>query len=139
MLIVAQEFLDQDTGTDTEELIILMFTLDFRKNENYWILLLIIISHVSCVQDDEFSIPEITCDDPNLTATKSVDDMMKASGSSASKYLEDDVLIGYVVSSDEGGNIYKNILLLMIVERGLTYLLTDTIIIPHTNLEERST
>ena len=33
MLIVAQEFLDQDTGTDTEELIILMFTLDFRKNE----------------------------------------------------------------------------------------------------------
>ena len=77
--------------------------------KNYWILLLIIISHVSCVQDDEFSIPEITCDDPNLTATKSVDDMMKASGSSASKYLEDDVLIGYVVSSDEGGNIYKNI------------------------------
>ena len=77
--------------------------------KNYWILLLIIISHVSCVQDDEFSIPEITCDDTNLTATKSVDDMMKASGSSASKYLEDDVLIGYVVSSDEGGNIYKNI------------------------------
>jgi hypothetical protein len=28
---VAQEFLDQDTGTVMEELIILMFTLDFRK------------------------------------------------------------------------------------------------------------
>ena len=76
--------------------------------KNYWILLLI-ISLFSCVQDDEFSIPEITCDDPNLTATKSVDDITKVSGSSASKYLEDDVLVGYVVSSDEGGNIYKNI------------------------------
>ena len=77
--------------------------------KNNWIILLLIISHVSCVQDDEFSIPELTCDDPNLTATKTVEDMMKTSGSSASKYLEDDILIGYVVSSDEGGNIYKNI------------------------------
>ena len=77
--------------------------------KNYWILLITIISHISCVQDDELSIPEITCDDPNLIGSKSVEDMMKVSASTASRYEEEDVIVGYVVSSDEGGNIYKNI------------------------------
>ena len=77
--------------------------------KNYWILLITIISHISCVQDDEFSIPEITCDDPNLVGSKSVEDMMKVSASTASRYEEDDVIVGYVISSDEGGNIYKNV------------------------------
>ena len=77
--------------------------------KNYWILLITIISHISCVQDDEFSIPEITCDDPNLVGSKSVEDMMKVSASTASRYEEEDVIVGYVVSSDEGGNIYKNV------------------------------
>ncbi len=77
--------------------------------KNYWILLITIISHISCVQDDEFSIPEITCNDPNLVGSKSVEEMMKISASTASMYDEDDVIVGYVVSSDEGGNIYKNV------------------------------
>ena len=77
--------------------------------KNYWILLITIISHISCVQDDEFSIPEITCNDPNLVGSKSIEEMMKISTSTARRYDEDDVIVGYVVSSDEGGNIYKNI------------------------------
>ena len=76
--------------------------------KNYYKLLIIFFLS-SCVQDNEFSIPELVCNDPNLTQTKSVTDLFKASGSNAKKYNEEDILVGYVVSSDEGGNIYKNI------------------------------
>ena len=76
--------------------------------KNYYKLLIIFFLS-SCIQDDEFSIPELVCNDPNLTQTKSVTEIFKASGSNAKKYNEEDILVGYVVSSDEGGNIYKNI------------------------------
>ena len=76
--------------------------------KNYYKLLIIFFLS-SCVQDNEFSIPELVCNDPNLTQTKSVTDLFKASGSNAKKYNDEDILVGYVVSSDEGGNIYKNI------------------------------
>ena len=64
---------------------------------------------VSCVQDEDFSVPPLECNDPNLSQTISAEDLYKNSSSSAKLYENDDVIIGYVVSSDEGGNIYKNI------------------------------
>ena len=64
---------------------------------------------VSCVQDEDFSVPPLECNDPNLSQTISAEDLYKNSSSSAKLYGNDDVIIGYVVSSDEGGNIYKNI------------------------------
>jgi len=64
---------------------------------------------VSCVQDEDFSVPPLECNDPNLSQTISAEDLYKNSSSSTKLYGNDDVIIGYVVSSDEGGNIYKNI------------------------------
>ena len=64
---------------------------------------------VSCVQDEDFSVPPLECNDPNLSQTISAEDLYKNSSSTAKLYGNDDVIIGYVVSSDEGGNIYKNI------------------------------
>ena len=64
---------------------------------------------VSCVQDEDFSVPPLECNDPNLSQTVSAEDLYKNSSSSTKLYGNDDVIIGYVVSSDEGGNIYKNI------------------------------
>jgi len=54
-------------------------------------------------------VPPLECNDPNLSQTISAEDLYKNSSSSAKLYGNDDVIIGYVVSSDEGGNIYKNI------------------------------
>tara|TARA_B100000900_G_scaffold359304_1_gene330702 strand:- start:21 stop:1904 length:1884 start_codon:yes stop_codon:yes gene_type:complete len=54
-------------------------------------------------------VPPLECNDPNLSQTISAEDLYKNSSSSAKLYENDDVIIGYVVSSDEGGNIYKNI------------------------------
>ena len=64
---------------------------------------------VSCVQDEDFSVPPLECNDPNLTQTISAEDLFKWSNTSPKKYENDDIIVGYVVSSDEGGNIYKNI------------------------------
>ena len=73
----------------------------------YYSLITIIL--LSCVQDDEFSIPELVCNDPNLTQTISAQQVYEASRNDAKLYTEEDVLTGYVVTSDEGGNKYKNI------------------------------
>ena len=64
---------------------------------------------IGCVQDEDFSVPPLECNDPNLSQTISAEDLYKNSSSTAKLYGNDDVVIGYVVSSDEGGNIYKNI------------------------------
>ncbi|MFD0863371.1 DUF5689 domain-containing protein [Sungkyunkwania multivorans] len=62
-----------------------------------------------CVEDDDFGIPNLTCDDPGLTATKTVQEIFDASTGSAMQYTADDIIEGYVVSSDEGGNFFKSI------------------------------
>ena len=64
---------------------------------------------IGCVQDEDFSVPPLECNDPNLSQTISAEDLYKNSNSSPKLYENEDVIIGYVVSSDEGGNIYKNI------------------------------
>ena len=64
---------------------------------------------VRCVQDEDFSVPPLECNDPNLTQTISAGDLFKWSNTSPKLYENDDIITAYVVSSDEGGNIYKNI------------------------------
>ncbi len=62
-----------------------------------------------CVEDDDFGIPNLDCNDPGLTATKTVQDIFDVSTQNATQYTDDDVIEGYVVSSDEGGNFFKNV------------------------------
>lgn len=72
----------------------------------------------SCVQDDDYSIPEINVDEPNIDVNSNiitVKDFYKGfepkiieSGDDATKPLW---IEGYVVSSDETGNFYKSIVI----------------------------
>ena len=64
---------------------------------------------LGCVQDEDFSVPPLECNDPNLTQTITAEDLYKSSNATPKLYENDDVITAYVVSSDEGGNIYKNI------------------------------
>jgi hypothetical protein len=71
---------------------------------------LVLGSFSSCVKDDSYSIPELNCTQPNLTANRTVQQVINATTSLVSQYqYPDDVIEAYVVSSDEGGNFYKSI------------------------------
>jgi len=63
----------------------------------------------SCVNDDDYNTPELVCNEPNLTVNKTVAQIVAAATASPVKYTGDDVIEGYVVSSDKGGNFFKTL------------------------------
>lgn len=64
----------------------------------------------SCVNDDDYNTPVLDCTQPNLTANRTVQQVIDASGPLVAPYaFVDDVIEAYVVSSDESGNFYKSI------------------------------
>lgn len=67
----------------------------------------------SCVNDDDYSIPNFNCVDPNLTANKTVQSMYDMASSTIQQFPEnvtqEDILEAYVVSSDRGGNFFKSL------------------------------
>ena len=64
----------------------------------------------SCVNDDNYSIPALECNQPNLTANRGVQQVINVSTSLVAPYdFPDDIIEAYAVSSDEGGNFYKSI------------------------------
>ena len=68
----------------------------------------------ACVQDDDYSTPEINQIDPNLTVTNTIADVYTMQSVAGGVYEFDDegtnlILEGYVVSSDRTGNFYKEI------------------------------
>lgn len=65
----------------------------------------------SCVNDDDYSIPNLECNEPNITATKTVQEILAQATSSATLYTAADTIEARVVSSDRGGNFYKQIYL----------------------------
>lgn len=90
-----------------------MKTLKFNK---LIILLLSLVVLTSCVQDDDFKTPDITVTDPSINGSiididavlgsfnQSGDDIITFEGTN--NYME-----GYVISSDEGGNFFKELVL----------------------------
>ena len=63
----------------------------------------------SCVTQ-EFEVPEITCTEPNLVVTNTIAQVKEMYAYGNAKLIEENVVIeGYVVSSDESGNMYKTI------------------------------
>lgn len=72
----------------------------------------------SCVQDDDFSTPEVTYEEPNVTVNSSIESVKAMYGgfnavkieagdeSEEALYVE-----AYVISSDESGNFYKSIVI----------------------------
>ncbi|MGO3182871.1 MAG: DUF5689 domain-containing protein [Aequorivita sp.] len=81
-------------------------------------LIFLVMLFTSCVHDDEYSVPEINVEEPNvdvntnITAVKSIyrgyePKIIEAGdGSNRALYLE-----AYVVSSDETGNFYKSLVI----------------------------
>lgn len=71
--------------------------------------ILIILMSNSCVSDNDYGTPELKCNQPNLTANKSVQEIIAISGNVVTQYPYDDIIEAYVVSSDEEGNFFKSI------------------------------
>ncbi|MDG2195183.1 MAG: DUF5689 domain-containing protein [Polaribacter sp.] len=76
---------------------------------------------ISCVEDGDFEIPDITITEPNITATSSITAVQSALAQEFTnnnklnyKFRKNDLatyFIGYVVSSDKTGNFYKKLIL----------------------------
>lgn len=59
--------------------------------------------------NEEVAIPKLECTLPDLTVNQNVEKVKEASSATATKYLYNDIIEAYVVSSDEGGNFFKTI------------------------------
>ncbi|HEU4497371.1 MAG TPA: DUF5689 domain-containing protein [Flavobacterium sp.] len=63
----------------------------------------------SCVNDDNYDAPSLECTEPNLTATKTVQQIISMASGTPQQYMQDDIIEAYVTSSDEKGTFYKSI------------------------------
>lgn len=61
----------------------------------------------SCVNDDNYDIPNLKCTETSLVKTKEVSQI--PASSTVAQYTADDVIEAYVTSSDEAGNFFKSI------------------------------
>lgn len=75
------------------------------------LLLLFVFSFFSgCVNDNDYEIPIVTCEEIELTPTNSISQVKEMYTFGGATLIENEVIIeGYVVSSDASGNIYKSI------------------------------
>lgn len=71
-------------------------------------LLIIFGAFSSCVKNDDFEIPEKNCSD-DIIPNKTIKEIFDAATGLASKYIEEDFIEGYVISSDQKGNFFKTI------------------------------
>jgi hypothetical protein len=62
-----------------------------------------------CSCNNEVEIPKLACTQPVLTVNQTVQKVKELSGSVPKTYSYNDVIEGYVISSDEGGNFFKTI------------------------------
>ena len=59
----------------------------------------------------EVEIPKLECTQPNLAVNQTVEKVKDLSVSVPKQYSFDDIIEGYVISTDEGGNFFKTIYL----------------------------
>jgi hypothetical protein len=59
--------------------------------------------------NNEIENPKLECTQPDLVVNKTVEKVHELSGNVAKKYVYDDIIEAYVVSSDEDGNFFKSI------------------------------
>lgn len=80
------------------------------KNHTFPFLLILLSLTVaaSCTNDD-VKIPVLNCNQPDFDVNKTVADIKGNSAEIVAQYTYDDVIEGYVVSSDEKGNFFKSL------------------------------
>jgi hypothetical protein len=64
---------------------------------------------VSCINDDNYSVPQNTLTTYQLTTTKTVAQINAAANTTVTLYTADDIIEAYVTSNDESGTFYKSI------------------------------
>ncbi|MDP6921762.1 MAG: DUF5689 domain-containing protein, partial [Lutibacter sp.] len=64
---------------------------------------------ISCVQDDEYDTPTISCDEPDIAVNATIADVKALYNGSLIQISDDLVIEGYVVSNDEAGNFYRTL------------------------------
>ncbi len=64
-----------------------------------------------CNCNEDVAIPKLECTQPDFTVNRAVEDVLKTATITATKYVYDDVIEAYVISSDENGNFFKTIYL----------------------------
>ncbi len=80
------------------------------KTIQQFAILLFLFGISGCVNDQDFSTPNINCEEPQLKATNTIAQIKELYGFGGPKIIENDLIIeGYVVSNDKAGNIYKSI------------------------------
>lgn len=80
------------------------------KNFNFTYLLLclgISLMFTACAESDDYDNTEVVYEE--LTATKSIEEIFAMADAQLRQFTEDDVVEGYVSSSDAGGTFYKTI------------------------------
>lgn len=82
--------------------------MNMKNKYNSLIFLIIVFTFLGCV-GDETAIPELICNQPNLNANRTVAEVRNNANLVAAKYRYDDIVEGYVISSDESGNFFKTI------------------------------
>ncbi len=64
----------------------------------------------SCVQDDDYNIPDInSCNDASIPVTKFIQEIYDTSSSNVIQYTASDVIEAYVTSNDQAGNFFKTL------------------------------
>jgi hypothetical protein len=74
----------------------------------YTVFLGITMTFGSCAKE-EFDVPKLTCNQPDLKVNRTVEEVRAVTGSIVTQYTYDDIIEAYVVSSDESGNFFKMI------------------------------
>lgn len=72
-------------------------------------LFLFLGTFTACVQDDDYSIPVILADEPDVTVTNTFKQIKDMYAGDVVNFSDGLVISGYVVSSDQSGNFYKTI------------------------------
>jgi hypothetical protein len=75
------------------------------------IYLLFVIILVSCIENSNYSVPEIICSETDLIETHTIQQVKEMAGFGLNVINEDIVISGYVVTTDAYGNFYKSLYL----------------------------
>lgn len=78
---------------------------------NYKSVLALLFVLLFCNCNDEIAIPKLECTQPDFTKNRAVGDVLKTATITATKYVYNDIIEAYVISSDENGNFFKTIYL----------------------------
>jgi hypothetical protein len=74
----------------------------------YTVFLGIAMIFCGCTKE-EFNVPKLSCNEPDLEVNRTVEEVKAATSSIVTQYTYDDIIEAYVVSSDEAGNFFKTI------------------------------